>query len=544
MKGGETPQESEMKIKRKIPVITAALILCSGSGIASAQSSAVSGPPDLLEEALFQYSTDDGETFSETAPVLGPRESARILIRATFDLLSPPISFASGTAPFAALELNLVTVRYEKLDFSLNGQMIEIPLEGMFYRTIPGISPQLLKRGENILLGDFTIMNRSGVDTLTYAPQIQLIPLESRDLSFQIGPIMGAFNETYFSVTCTTNMPVPVSVYRMRGGIRGGEGDSLERIASSEAGLIHRFRISRWQSETPQVYAVVAEHNGFMVGKLIKPPAVHSGRFTFAAVGDSRTRVEDWRAVASAVGGCGAELVLHAGDIVSNGTRNWQWSEQFWEPGIALLSKIPVYPVIGNHEAEAPFFDEIFYAPVGGGRARNWSQELHGVLFIGIDGQQDWSAESENAAWLEETLSRSEANFIFLISHYPAWSSADHGSLNEEGIPEERPVREGREVIMPLLQKYGATAMIAGHDHTYERSEPPGGVSHIISGGGGAPRYQKTEEAEIQNPHSKVFESVLHYGLFEIEGDICTMKVYTPEGDIIDTRSWQARIVR
>jgi len=94
---------------------------------------------------------------------------------------------------------------------------------------------------------------------------------------------------------------------------------------------------------------------------------------------------------------------------------------------------------------------------------------------------------------------------------------------------------------MPLLKKYNATAMFAGHDHCYERSEPEEGVTMIISGGAGAPTYGKSKDAEKQNPYSKVFARQRHYCLLTVDGDVCTMKVFRPNGTMIDTRSWTAR---
>ena len=63
----------------------------------------------------------------------------------------------------------------------------------------------------------------------------------------------------------------------------------------------------------------------------------------------------------------------------------------------------------------------------------------------------------------------------------------------------------------------------------------------IISGGAGAPRYSKVENAEKQNPHLKAFAAELHYCLFEIDGDTCTMTALRADGTMIDTRTWSAR---
>jgi len=520
-------------------VIATALLFGAAHDVTLAQSATGSGSVNLLEDATCEYSTDGGETFTQQAPTISPRDTVQVIIRVTFDFAPPPTSSVTDYLPYAVLELNHgITANYLTMSFTLNGRGIDVPLEGMFYRTIPAIDPRLLKTGQNILTGEVTVRNRSEEDDYTFAPEMSLVPLESSELRFQTGPILGAYDNDFFTLTCRTNMPALVFVYRTEDATPAGERHTVELFAPSDVGLIHRLRISRDDSEEVQAYTVVAERDGHMVVVRIRPVSTREERLTFAAIGDSRTNAEDWRRVATAVARSGSELVLFAGDMVASGRRDWQWDEHFWASGRTLLGKKPIYPVIGNHESNAPLFDEIFYTPSADGRARNWSQEKSGVLLIGIDGRRDWSAGSDNTRWLEETLAGSKAKFVFLVSHYPPWSSSDHGSLDEEGRPEERPVRQGREVIMPLLQKYKATAMIAGHDHVYERSESPGGVTVIITGGAGAPRYSKAEDAERQNPYSKVFAPVLHYCLFEVKGDTCTMKVLTPEGDVIDTRTW------
>ena len=44
------------------------------------------------------------------------------------------------------------------------------------------------------------------------------------------------------------------------------------------------------------------------------------------------------------------------------------------------------------------------------------------------------------------------------------------------------------------MKKYHATAFISGHDHDYERSEPPGGVTVIVSGGARAPALPEDDD--------------------------------------------------
>ena len=100
-----------------------------------------------------------------------------------------------------------------------------------------------------------------------------------------------------------------------------------------------------------------------------------------------------------------------------------------------------------------------------------------------------------------------------------------------------------QKVIMPLLARYRATAMIAGHDHNYERNEPPPnqGVTSITSGGAGAPLRPKSNRAAAANPYSKVFSPVLHYCVFDVSDNVCEMKVYGLDGKVIDQKTFAAR---
>lgn len=93
------------------------------------------------------------------------------------------------------------------------------------------------------------------------------------------------------------------------------------------------------------------------------------------------------------------------------------------------------------------------------------------------------------------------------------------------------------------MKKFAATAFIVGHDHDYERSEPPDGVAVLASGGAGAPLYPKVPIPWL-NPHSKVFECEHHFCLFTIEDNNCSMQALTPNGKELDSRTWSGRKVK
>jgi hypothetical protein len=511
-----------------------------GLEAAVAQSRAVARLPDLLEGAETVYSVDGGVSFVAEPPSVAPGQVATVGIRLTFEV-SQAVHSLAGVGYYTSLVLSHDVASVRAVSLSINDHEVELPLERMIYQTIPGIDPGLFSPGANTLHVEMTVRNGSRENEIVVAPSISLTPLENIDLAFQTGPLLGAFDEDFFTLTCRTNMPARVSVYRttVSGREEGIEG--LRLVTGTEQGLLHRLRVPRGHSAEAEIYRVVAERDGFVVGRTIRPPDLPKGDFRFLIIGDTRTNVAEWLEVAGAAVESRARFVVHLGDMVTLGTRDWEWDAQFWHPGRVLLQTMPIYPVIGNHEANAPLYDELFFGPGEDGGARNWAQELGGVLLIGIDGAQDWSVGSENVGWLEEILAGSDARFTLLITHYPGWSSAPHGRLGDDGRPRERPARETRETVIPLLVEHGATAVVAGHDHVYERSELPGDLTAVTCGGGGAGLYRKTDDAELQNPYSKVFTSVHHYCVFEVDSATMAMRALTAEGELLDSRTWHAR---
>jgi hypothetical protein len=406
----------------------------------------------------------------------------------------------------------------------VNGTRIIPPVRGMRYATLPGISPHLLRAGSNTLEMEFSIAKQSKKKPAL--PAVALIPLTIADLDFQTEPVLGDAGSDYFTVGCRTNMPAKVTL-----GVAGKHWESPE-------GLIHSFRATELQAGTVQYYTLTARVSGSGAKKQIGPFHVSTfpipGRpLRFVAMGDSRTYPKDWARVANAVVQKNPAFVVFGGDMVADGREDRLWDAEFFGAAKRYFASIPTFYVIGNHEEGSPLLGRL--VPVEG--RDYWKATAGGALFIGIDGAQDWSAASKNVKWLDTTLKASRESFIFVCSHYPPWSSGAHGAMRE------RTSIEGRDNILPLMKKYHATAFIAGHDHDYERSEPPGGVTVIVSGGAGAPLYPKVPNP-WQNPHSKVFEWKHHFCLFTIDGNQCMMQALTPEGKVLDSRIWPARQIR
>jgi len=357
-------------------------------------------------------------------------------------------------------------------------------------------------------------------------------------LKFEVGPVLGSFDDDFFYVTCRTSLAAKVYL-KADSTILRPDLWAAVYMHSSE-GLMHSFRVKR--TGQPKMTYVLTAINGDTVPET-KPATVNfpvAGQpLRFVAMGDSRTNPTHWAAVAAGAIAAKPDLIVFSGDMVADGTKEKLW-EEFFAQAPELFSSIPMLVVMGNHERRSPTMEGYFHMSPADAKAINWSRNFGDTLLVGIDGESDWSAGGDNAKWLDKTLADSKAKFIFVASHYPAWSSGGHGAVDEQGKPIEKPVREAQEVIVPMLAKYHVTAYICGHEHCYERSELPG-VTEIISGGAGAPLYGKVKNAEKQNPYSKVFVKTLHYCVVDVTAKQATLKAIDTGGKEIDSVKWEPR---
>lgn len=489
-------------------------------------------PIDLLANSSKTISNTINKKTSPWSTTTTFKEDGthKVMLRADFTVEDP--------SKYYSLAFNK---SYTIKNVTINGEAIKVPIEGMNYKTIPGIPPILLKKGKNLLeiSWETRVKSKKNKDTarIEFSPSqisasdinISLIVQKPEDIKFQTGPVLGYAGVNFFTVACRVNMPAEVTL----------KVNNKEYV--SPPALSHSFKVGKLSRNTAYKYELTAKttkNNLVSVGPYTVKTLPKRNAFKFAVLGDSRSHPKDWEKVAMATKKAKPAFAIFSGDMIANGLNDYDWDKQFFSPAKEFLATIPFYGIVGNHESEDPLFTKLFKLPQN---SKNWFQQVGSVLFIGIDGAMDWSAGSEHTKWLEKILSKSKAKFIFLSSHYPPWTSSWHGRLNRQGRPAERTIRQGQDVIMPLLEKYNATAMFTGHDHAYERSEPPGGVSVIISGGAGAPLYSKSKNAAKQNPYSKVFVSTHHYCIISVKEDTCSIEAIDLNGKVIDSKTWTAR---
>jgi len=470
-------------------------------------------PVNVLAGAVWRFSADRGKTFTATdSPTIPPGQKQEVCAEARFEVADPS-AFVGGRLIPSAFDGRV----------ELNGKAIQGPLEEMIYQAIPFDTRPVLAKGPNVVVFKGAVRN-GGAEPMSAQASPSLELYSAGDVKIQTGPILGAIGEDFFTVTCRTNVPATVKVK----AVPAGSSDTRPVTADSPQGLYHRLRISLPQGAKTFRYTVTANAGAgdHAAGPFtVRVPAA-DGTLRFVVAGDNRSYPKRWAQVLAGIRKAQPDLMFNTGDLVSSGPKDALWDTEFFGPAREVLQTVPTYAVLGNHDQGAKVFFELIYAPGPTGKERNWSQTIDGVQFIGVDGAGRGGATPE---WVDSQLTGSKAKFIFFFTHYPAWSSGPHGDNG------------GSIKLMPVLAKHRVTAMFAGHDHTYERLEPPAdvGIPCIVTGGGGAPTYQLKK----RSPHSKIFYAGLHFCAVQIKGDTCQMRVLDASGKQLDEKTFLARTV-
>ncbi|MFB3893915.1 MAG: metallophosphoesterase [Phycisphaerae bacterium] len=477
------------------------------------------GREDLLAGAQWLAAIEGKEEWRDHLSLSSGYHEFRI--RIVFTVRQPPDGFLRLQSNCSLSE------------WTLNGRPIPQPSEELRSEIIAHVPASMLQAGRNVL----EVPLATYLDGPSEGPPAQALGLAAalyretdEDLAFDLGPILGCAGEDFFTVNCRTSIRAVVTL-RVDG-----------RDFADESGVFHSLKATGLKAGTRYEYSLTA---ALASGKIAVSSGPHpvktlpgGDKLVFAAMGDNREGAEVWRHISRHVLGSGADFAVHSGDMTDSGQVSKWWSQQFWRPAAEFCASMPCFYVMGNHERSEAVFDMVFATPSG---TSNWQQQVGPVLLVGINSYKgDWSEGSANVKWLDGVLSGSKARFIFLIAHHPPYSTVEGGGYKNMRGP------------FALLARYGGTAMICGHAHGYERSEPGVQTSMIITAGAGAPLYHGTPDDTI-NPYSKVLESVYNYCLFTIDGDRCTMKALSfgddqsaklGEPTVIDTRTWQAREVK
>ena len=174
------------------------------------------------------------------------------------------------------------------------------------------------------------------------------------------------------------------------------------------------------------------------------------------------------------------DFIFHCGDLTPFGQENQ------YEAVIAALdqSLVPVYTTIGNHDIKdggGLLYEEYF-------GSSTYSFDLGSAHFT-VFNTSSSDVSSQEFSWLEQDLTRTEAEFRFVFTHIPPFDprlGEEHSLINATTSSH----------LMSLFETHDVDAVFTGHIHMYNETEV-NGVRYIITGGAGASLYANEESGGI-----------------------------------------------
>ncbi len=266
------------------------------------------------------------------------------------------------------------------------------------------------------------------------------------------------------------------------------------------------------------------------------------GQTTWRAgvVGDSGFGEQLTADLAQRMAGENLDFVIHTGDLVYKVDQNADppsaFRFKFFQPFAPILKQMPLYPVVGNHDWDAPttwggvpYYYWVFpwFDPSD---SDSESQDFRNEYYAFAYGQVQFlmlntqlllrdGAQDAQIDWLSGRLSDERYRYSIPVFHVPPYTSGLH-TLDGRAV---------RDYWQPLFEEANVPLVLSGHDHNYERIEL-NGVTYIVSGGGSSVLYG----LRARVPGSQAFVSASHYLVLGFSPQSIHLQAKSPDGEVLD----------
>lgn len=213
-----------------------------------------------------------------------------------------------------------------------------------------------------------------------------------------------------------------------------------------------------------------------------------------------------------------------------SGGEDDDWYSSFFQPYRYAISRVPVFPAIGNHDTtdtegsddraqmednfhvHERFRDQQERASVGPGLfyRLGFGRDLE---LICIDTSQDsedpdyhrFFQVPDHRQWLEDALTVTGPTWRIPFSHHPLFCAGPEHGNDQEMI----------DVLLPLFDRGAVRLVLAGHEHNFQVSEVDG-RTYLVSGAGGKLREEVPEG--FDDARTTAWAAQAHLLAIEIEG--------------------------
>ncbi len=319
----------------------------------------------------------------------------------------------------------------------------------------------------------------------------------------------------------------------------GEQTPPTNRTAGAKTCEMHEVRIENLRPQANYFYRVVSKNaSGQESASEVYSfqTAVEEGTpYAFGAVSDTQSNPPIWGKISALLFGERPNFVIHSGDIVGDGTKKEQWTNEFLKPAHGLMSRVPVFAILGNHDQD----DANYYRYICNPEPEHRYTFTYGnAQFFMIDTKRSVEPGSDQYQWLEREMAKSKATWKFAVHHFAPYSSDedDYGDTwKGQSVRGDLKLRP----LVLLYEKYGLDICFFGHIHDYERTwpiredkiDPSHGVVYVQMGGsgGGLENYAPTRSwftAKVHRDH--------HFLIVNVCGKTLQLQALDQNGVLFD----------
>ncbi|NOZ60916.1 MAG: hypothetical protein GXO74_04475 [Calditrichaeota bacterium] len=347
---------------------------------------------------------------------------------------------------------------------------------------------------------------------------IMLISCDSFGDSLKFGPYLQRPTPDGISILWETDNPASGKV------VFGLQAESLsDTLSEDSTATFHHIRLSGLEPNTVYYYRCFWAGDSTEVFSFKTAPDNDETPFRICVVGDSRSNPKIFHRICEQIEKYKPDIILHSGDLVAAGDHIEQWKPQFFDPAKKLISHIPIYTALGNHERRAGYYYQHFTIHQG---MPYWSADYGSVHIIGLDSNEDGSPNSEQYKWLVQDLKKSKDKpWRIVMFHHPIFHAHP-----------KRPVYDIRYYWSPLFIENEVQLVVTGHDHYYLRTYPIGkrgekdkAFVQCVSAGGGAPLYDFKK-----NQFTDVVQGKHHFMILDVTKDKITARAISINDSVFD----------
>ena len=238
-----------------------------------------------------------------------------------------------------------------------------------------------------------------------------------------------------------------------------------------------------------------------------------------------------------------ADFLIVTGDVVYRGDNDHDWSVFDEETKGLRDEKVPILPVLGNHDVHGVLgqskfvehFDQLkSHSQL---KTNGWYLVTYGnAEFLMLDSQDSYDEHSPQGDWIRKQLKAvpEELDFLFIVLHHPLISHASRmPSVYHCGDRRSKPVmghdvEDAEKRLNVLIEQFSKThpgvriIVLSGHNHNYEHYLIHG-ITYLVTAGGGATPYQiSRRSSDLYSEPGPTY----HYCKFTLNGNSLTGEMY------------------